>query len=194
MLIALELTLVIHTASASAISAIAPRLAATHAGPGRKSAMKPSLNARTAVGADLHALAMGQSLSKPKRVQTPMVAPRCHCNRRSKMRRPYSHPCHSRQMALVMITGAAYRQLQRHRSPTIVSLLQYRIQPISDILKAAMPGEAPHGNTEIRTVRMVPAIPLHQSTTQCHPPHILNLGHQAIHGDIHHTSLGVCQP
>ena len=156
--------------------------------------MKPSLNAKTVTAADLIALAMGQSLLRLKKGQTPMVAPRCHCNRRYKMRRPYSHPCHSRQMALVMITGAAYRQLQRHRNPTIVSLLQYRVQPIFDILKAAMPGEAPHGNTEIRTVRMVPAIPLHQSTTQCHPPHILNLGHQAIHGDIQHTSPEVCQP
>lgn len=185
MLIVLELILVTRTASASAISAIAPRLAVIHAEHGRKNAMKPSLNAKTVIAADLRALAMGQSLLRLRRGQTPMVAPRCHCNQRYKMCHPYSHPCHFRQMALVMITGVAYRQLQRHRNPTIASLLQYRAQQIFDTLKVAKAGEA-HGSIETRTVRMAPTIPLRQSTTasQCHPPHILNLDHRVIYGDL----------
>lgn len=62
MLTALELTLVIHIASASATSAIAPRPVVIHAELGRRSAMKPSLNARTVTEAALHAQAMVQSL------------------------------------------------------------------------------------------------------------------------------------
>jgi hypothetical protein len=93
-------------------------------------------------------------------------------------------------MGLVMIIGVAYRQLQRHRNLTIASLLRYQAQPISDILKAAIIGEAHPGNIETRIVRMVPTILLHQSTTtsRCHPQLILNLDDQAIHGDLPNTS------
>lgn len=128
---------------------------------------------------------MVQSLLKLKRVSTPMVAPRCHCNQRYKMRRHYNPPYHSRQMVLVMIIGAAYRQLQRRRSLITASLLQCQVQLIFDILKPAILGGHP-GNIESRTARMVPTTPLHQWTTtsQCHPPHILNPDHQAIHGDM----------
>ena len=187
MLIVLELTLPIHTASASATSVTAPRLVAIRVEPGRRSATKPSLNARTVIAVALHALAMARSLLKPKKVRTPMVAPRCHYNQRYKMRRPYSHPCHCQQTVLVMITGVAYRQLQRHKIPTIAFPLRCQVPPISDILKAATIGEAPDGSLiEIRIVLMVPTIPLHRSTTtiRCSLLHILNLDNQAIHGDI----------
>lgn len=180
---------VIHIASASATSAIAPRLVVIRAEPGRKSAMKPSLNARTVTAAALHAPAMVRSLLKLKRARTPMVAPRCPCNQRYKMRRPYSHPCHSQQMVLVMIIGVAYRQLQRHRILTIASLLLHQVQPISDILKAVIIGETPHGSIiETRIALMVPTIPLHQWTTtsRCSLLPTLSLDNQTIHGGIPH--------
>lgn len=183
MLTALELTLVIHIASASATSAIAPRLVVIHAEPGRRSAMKPSLNARTVIEAASHAPAMVQSLLKLKKVPTPMVAPRCRCNRKYKTRRLYSHPCLCRQMVLVMIIGVAYRRLQRHKILTIVSLLRYQVQPIFGILKAGTVGETPLGHLiETRIVLMVPTIPLHHSNT-IRPPHTLNLDNQSTHGD-----------
>lgn len=143
---------------------------------------------------------MVQSLLKLKRAQTPMVAPRCHCNQKYKMRRPYSHLCHSQQMVLVMIIGVAYRQLQQHRILTIAFLLRYQVQPMSDILKAAIIGETPHhGNTETRIVLMVPTISLHQPTTtsRCSLLRILSLDNQAIHGDspsIPHISLALAHP
>ena len=167
----------IHIASASATSAIEQRLVAIHAEPGRKSAMKPSRNVRIVTAADSHALAMDQSLSRLRRDQMPMLALKCHCNRRYKTH-PYRHPCHCHRMALVTIIGVAYyHQLQLHRNLTIVSLLRYKAPPTSGILKAAITGEAPHGSIEIRIVRIPSAIPFHRSntTSQCHPPHISNL-------------------
>jgi hypothetical protein len=198
MLTALGPILVIHTASASAISAIEQRLVAIHAEPGRKSAMKPNLNARTVIAADLHALAMGQSLLKLKRDPTPTVALRCHCNRRYMMR-PFSRLCHCQQTVLVMTIGVASRQLQRLRNHTLASLSRCMVHSIPDIIKAAIIGEAPHGSIEIRIARMVPTTLLHQSTTTspCNLPHILSLEHPAIYGDLRitpHISLVVSQP
>ena len=108
MLIVLELSLAIHIASASETSAIAPRLVVIRAEPGRKSAMRLSLNARTVIAVALHALAMVQSLLKLKKVPTPMVGPGCRYNRKIKAPRLYSHPCHYQQTVLVMIIGFAY--------------------------------------------------------------------------------------
>jgi len=160
--------------------------------------MKPSLNAKTVIAVDSHALAMGQSLLKLKRDPTPMVAPRCHCNRRYMMRR-YSRLCPCQRTVLVTTIGVAYRQLQRLRNPTIAPLLWCMVHSIPDIIKAAIIGEAPHGSIEIRIARMVPTTLLHQSTTTspCNLPHILSLEHPAIYGDLRitpHISLVVSQP
>jgi hypothetical protein len=191
MLIGLELILAIHKVSVSATSVTAPEPAVIHAESGRKSAMKPSLNVRTVIAADLHALTMAQSLLESRKDQTPMVAVRCHCNLRNKMRRSHSHPCRSGQMALVVIIGVAYRQPRRHRNPTITYLLWPKVHTMPDILQVTVVGEPHPGNAQTQTVRMIPTTPLLQSNTnsQRHSPHISNLNHQGIHRGITATHL-----
>jgi len=189
MLTALEATPVIHIASASAISVTARKLDAIRAGLERKSATKPSPNARTVIAAGLHALAMGQSPSRLKKEPVPTVARRFHCNRKFKMH-PSSHRRHCHQMVLGMTIGVGYRQHQQPKNHTTASLLQHKAHTMRDILKAAMSGAAPHGNTGIRKVHSLSTIPSHRLSTtinRCHPPHTLNLDHQVIHGDTTRT-------
>jgi hypothetical protein len=174
---------VIHMASASVILAIALRLAAIHAELGRKSATKQSLNARTVIAVDSHALATDQSLLRLKKDRMPMVAPRSHYNQRYKMHH-YSRPRHYHQMVLVTTIGVAYRQHQQRKNPTIASHLQRKIHTTAELLRDVMSGVAPPGSIEIRKVLFLSTIPFRQQTTpiQCHRPHILNIDHRVTRG------------